>query len=295
MKSVVVSGVSSGIGRGLARELVGRGYRVFGSVRREEDAGRLAAELGANFRPLVFDVTDRAAVLRAAKEVGEELDGSGLAGLVNNAGTTLMGPMMHQPLDEVRTMFETNAIGLVSVTQAFLPLLGATRSSARPPGRILNIGSVSGRLATPFMAAYAGSKHAVEGVTDALRCELLPYGIDVVLIQAGPVKTKQLGKTTTAGHKAAYAGTDYAGALANFFKISENATKGGFSAEDFAKRVADTFEARRPRTRYTLIRQKLTYWTIPILLPDRVRDRVFGWSAGLLKRPVAERATEPKR
>lgn len=294
MKSVMITGVSSGIGEGLARELAGRGYRVFGSVRREEDAGRLEAEIGTTFRPLVFDVTDREAVLRAAEQVSEELGGSGLAGLVNNAGTTLMGPVMHQPLDEVRTMFETNAIGLISVTQAFLPLLGAAQSLTHPPGRIVNVGSVSGRLATPFMAAYVGSKHAVEGVTDALRIELLPYGIDVVLIQTGAVKTKQLGKTTTEDHRAAYAGTDYAQPLATFFEVSENARSGGFSAGDFAHRVADVFEAKRPKTRYTFTRQKFLYWTVPTLMPDRMRDRVYGRVAGLLKRPAARSAPGAK-
>lgn len=283
MKSVVVTGVSSGIGRGLARELVGRGYRVFGSVRKEEDAASLAAELGTCFSPLLFDVTDREAVLRAAQEVGTVLGDGGLAGLVNNAGITIFGPLMHQPLEDVRAEFEANVIGLVSVTQAFLPLLGATSPQTHPPGRIVNIGSVNGRLGTPFMAAYVGTKHAVEGVSDSLRRELLLYGIDVVVVRPGPVKT-EINRKATEHRSAAYAKTDYAKPLADFFRISAKATEGGYSAEEFGKRVADAFEAKKPRTRYTFLRQKLTIWTIPSLLPDRLYDRLLGRIVGLLRR-----------
>ncbi len=226
MKSVVITGVSSGIGHGLAKELVGRGYRVFGSVRQEADAEKLATELGERFVPLLFDVTDREAVLRAAEEVEAAVGDEGLAGLVNNAGIMIYGPLMHQPLVEVRDQYETNVIGLVPATKAFLPLLGVRRPQTYPPGRIVNIGSVNGRVATPFGAAYVGTKHAVEGVSDSLRRELLPYGIDVVVIRPGPVKTKIAGRATE-GRLAAYAETDYAEPLANFFEASEKATEGG--------------------------------------------------------------------
>lgn len=284
MKSVVVTGVSSGIGHGLAKELVGRGYRVFGSVRTEADAGRLAAELGTSFGPLVFDVTDEEAVLRAAEEVGETLGGGGLAGLVNNAGITIAGPMMQQPLAEVRAHFETNVFGLISVTRAFLPLLGATSPQTHPPGRIVNISSTEGKVSSPFLSAYAGSKHAVEGVSDSLRRELLPYGIDVVVIRSGPVETRNWSKTTE-GRVEAYADTDYAVTLANFFEVATNARKGGYSSEEFARRAADAFETKRPRTRYAMVSNKLTNWTIPSLLPDRLYDRLIGRIVGLLKEP----------
>ncbi len=157
--------------------------------------------MGENFTPLVFDVTDRAAVLRAAEEVGEALGGSGLAGLVNNAGTAIGGPLMLQPLEEVRAHFEINVLGLVSVTQAFLPLLGARKFRTHGPGRILSIGSVGGKIASPFIGAYAGTKHAVEGISDSLRRELLPYGIDVILLEPGAVRTEIWDKGGVAGRK----------------------------------------------------------------------------------------------
>lgn len=284
MKSVVVTGVSSGIGYGLAKELLGRGYRVFGSVRTEADAERLSAELGTRFGPLVFDVTDEEAVLRAAGEVGDALGGGGLAGLVNNAGITVAGPLMHQPLEEVRAHFETNVIGMISMTRAFLPLLGATRPRTHPPGRIVNISSTEGKVSSPFLSAYAGSKHAVEGVSDSLRRELLPYGVGVVVIRSGPVETRNWGKTTE-GRVEAYAETGYAGTLANFFEVATNARKGAYSSEEFARRAADAFEAKRPRTRYAIVSNKPTNWTLPSLLPDRMYDRLIGQSVGLLGKP----------
>ena len=283
MKSVVVTGVSSGIGYGLTKELVGRGYRVFGSVRREKDAERLEAEFGGRFAPLVFDVTDREAVLRASEEVGAALGDGGLAGLVNNAGITIAGPLMHQPLEEVRAHFETNVIGLISTTQAFLPLLGARRPQTHPPGRIVNISSTSGRVATPFTAAYNGTKHAVEGVSDSLRRELLPYGIDVIVIRPGSVRTEMTWKVTGPDVEEAYAQTDYAEPFANFIEVRDNFMKDGYSTEEFGRRAADAFEARRPRTRYNIVSRKLAVWTIPNLLPDRMFDRLLGRSMGLLR------------
>jgi NAD(P)-dependent dehydrogenase (short-subunit alcohol dehydrogenase family) len=283
MKSVVVTGVSSGIGYGVAKALIGRGYRVFGSVRREADAERLEAQLGERFAPLVFDVTDREAVLRAAEEVGGVLGTGGLAGLVNNAGVAIAGPLMHQPLEEVRTHFEVNVFGLISTTQAFLPLLGATRTRTHPPGRVVNISSVGGSVGQPFIGAYVGTKHAVEGVSDSLRRELLPYGIDVIVIRPGAVKTEIWGKAAEPGVEA-YADTEYAGPLADFQEYAANLAKGGYTPEEFGKRVADAFEARRPKTRYAIVPGRLTGWTIPTLLPDRLLDRIIGRSVGLLRR-----------
>ena len=137
MKKVVITGVSSGLGYGLAKELLGRGYKVFGSVRNEADAERVAAEMGKDFRPLLFDVTDSEAVFQAAQEVAAAVGEEGLSGLINNVGVAITGPLSDQPLEEVRVHFETNVIGLVCTTQTFLPLLGATTPQTQPPGRII--------------------------------------------------------------------------------------------------------------------------------------------------------------
>jgi NAD(P)-dependent dehydrogenase (short-subunit alcohol dehydrogenase family) len=279
MRSIVITGVSSGIGYGAAKEFAGQGYRVYGSVRKEEDAERLAAELGPNFTPLHFDVTDREAVFAAVEEVGEVLAGSGLAGLVNNAGTAIGGPLMHQPLEEVRAHFEVNVMGLVSVTQAFLPLLGAKRPRTHEPGRILNVSSVGGKIASPFIGAYAGTKHAVEGISDSLRRELLLYGIDVIVIEPGSVRTEIWDKGARGAER--YDDTDYAEALARFGEYAQGLAKDGYTPEQFGRFVREVFEKESPRTRYAIAPRKFSSFTVPRLLPDRWLDRLIARNVGL--------------
>jgi NAD(P)-dependent dehydrogenase (short-subunit alcohol dehydrogenase family) len=246
-------------------------------VRKEEDANRLTAELGSGFTPLLFDVTDSAAVHRAAGEVEETVDGAGLAGLVNNAGT----PLMHQPLDEVRRHFEVNVFGLISVTQAFLPLLGAKDHPAHKPGRIVNVSSVSGRVAEPFIGAYAGSKHAVEAVSDSLRRELMLYGIDVIVVRPGAVKTPIWEKGAVPVISGRYHRTDYSGPLNRFQDFAEKLVSGGDPPEKIGKFIRKVFEARRPKTKYAIVSGRFADWIVPTTLPDRWLDRLVGRSLGL--------------
>jgi NAD(P)-dependent dehydrogenase (short-subunit alcohol dehydrogenase family) len=209
MKHVVITGSSSGIGRAAVQDLVAHGYHVFGSVRRQADATELQSQLGQNFTPLLFDVTDEAAVQAAADKVSDLLNGQGLSGLVNNAGIGGGGPLMHQPLTEVQRMFEINVLGALRVTQAFLPLLGARFPQLHPPGRLVNISSIAGRIALPFLGAYAGSKHALEALSDSLRRELALYGIDVIVIEPGSVKTPIWERLEREGFANKYVDTHY--------------------------------------------------------------------------------------
>jgi NAD(P)-dependent dehydrogenase (short-subunit alcohol dehydrogenase family) len=279
VRSIVITGVSTGIGYGAAKEFVRRGYRVFGSVRKEEDAERLAREFGSGFVPLVFDVTDEEAVRAAAGEVGEALGGGLLSGLINNAGTAIGGPLALQPLGEVRTHFEVNVVGLVSVTQAFLPLLGMGRTGMNEPGKILNVGSTGGKIALPFIGAYAGTKHAVEGISDAMRRELLPYGIDVILIEPGAVRTEIWDKGASQAWR--YADTDYAEPLENFRRYAAGLDKTGYSPEEFGRYVSKVFEKKHPRTRYAIVPGRFANFTLPRLLPDRWLDRLIARNVGL--------------
>jgi NAD(P)-dependent dehydrogenase (short-subunit alcohol dehydrogenase family) len=189
MQSIVITGVSTGIGWGVTKLLIERGCRVFGSVRREEDAERLRREFGEPFIPLFFDVTQEEKVHAAAEQVRAQLNGETLFGLINNAGIAVGGPLMHLPTDEFRHQLEVNLVGVLIVTKAFLPLLGADRSLRGRPGRILNISSVSGKIGYPFMGPYAASKHGLEGFSESLRRELMLYGIDVIIIGPGSVAT----------------------------------------------------------------------------------------------------------
>src|SRR6267154_1997399 len=189
MKSVVITGASTGIGWATARLLLDRGFRVFGSVRNQADADRLKTEFGANFAPLLFDVTDEAAVLAAAREVRSALNGETLAGLVNNAGIAVAGPVLELAADEFRRQMDVNVIGPIISTQAFGPLLGSDPSLKGPKGRIVMISSVAGRNGNPLMSAYSTSKFAIEGLSESLRREMMLFGIDVIIVAPGPVKT----------------------------------------------------------------------------------------------------------
>src|ERR1700751_6317679 len=189
MRSVVVTGASTGIGCASAKLLLDKGFRGFGSVRKQGDAERLIGEFGANFTPLMFDITDEAAVLAAAREVRTALNGETLAGLVNNAGIAVPGPVLELSADEFRHQMNVNVIGPIIATQAFGPLLGADASMKGPKGRIVMISSVAGKNGNPLTPAYAASKHAIEGLFESLRRELMLFGIDVIVVAPGPVKT----------------------------------------------------------------------------------------------------------
>src|SRR6202790_5496239 len=189
MRSVVITGASTGIGWSSAKLLLDRGFRVFGSVRKQADADRLKSEFGANFTPLLFDVTDEAAGLAAARTVRAALNGETLTGLVNNAAVAVRGPVLELAADEFRRQMDVNVIGPIISTQAFGPLLGSDPSLKGPKGRIVMISSVAGKNGNPLMSAYSASKFAIEGLSESLRREMMLFGIDVIIIAPGPVKT----------------------------------------------------------------------------------------------------------
>ena len=214
-RSVVVTGVSSGIGLGAVKTLTAKGIHVFGCVRKQADADRLLKEVPEKVTPLIFDVTDDAAVRAGANYVRTALNGKTLFGLVNNAGIALPGPVLHQPLKDFRAQIEVNLIGAFTVLQAFAPVLGADRTLQCKPGRIVNITSLGGRIGSPFLSGYCAAKHGLEGLSESLRRELMLYGIDVIIIGPGAVKTPIWDKAEGAG-TSLYAGTDYAAPLKKF-------------------------------------------------------------------------------
>ncbi|MGO4214070.1 SDR family NAD(P)-dependent oxidoreductase, partial [Terriglobus sp. YAF25] len=175
-RSVVVTGASSGIGLATVKLLTRHGFHVFGTVRRQEDFHMLPSEC----TPLLMDVTDEASIQPAVEEVRSALGGETLAGLVNNAGIAVHGPLTYLPIDDFRRQLEVNLVAPVRLSQVFAPLLGADRSRTGPPGRIVNVSSVSGKLASPFLGAYAASKFGLEAVSESMRRELLLHGIDVI-------------------------------------------------------------------------------------------------------------------
>ena len=273
-QSVVVTGVSTGIGLATARVLAQRGVHVFGSVRKLADAERLRAELRDRFTPLVFDVTDVAAIRAAVPIVADRLGGETLMGLVNNSGIAVGGPLLYQPLEEVRHHLEVNVLGAVATVQAFAPVLGADRSRRGKPGRIVNISSVAGRISAPFLGAYAASKRALEGMSHSLRRELLMYGIDVIIVNPGSVVTPIWDKAEK-NEPSRYAGTDYEPFLRRFLEAALRSGRSGLPPEAVGEVVWTALTARRPRTFYPVVRHRLLNWTIPLALPARVIDRLI--------------------
>lgn len=280
MKRVVVTGTSSGIGHAVAQALLKRGFAVFGSVRREEDATRLAGEFGPRFTPLLFDVTREDRVYEAVQQVREQNGGEGLWGLVNNAGLCRPGPLSEISSSMVREHLETNVLGVFQVTRAFLPLLKGPPGGSRPPGRIVNISSVSGRIAYPFMGAYAASKHALEALSDAWRRELMPFRVPVIVIQPGPVNTRIWDKASSLS-------TDFSASA--YGPILEHVDllrmkRGALPVEWAARVVVRALCCRRPRTRYTITRSRLLF-RLAAGMPDRWLDRLAALKLRRLGKP----------
>jgi NAD(P)-dependent dehydrogenase (short-subunit alcohol dehydrogenase family) len=279
MRSVVITGTSTGIGHAAAKVLLARGFRVFGSVRKKADADRLKAELGANFVPLIFDVTDEAAVTAAACQVRSALTGETLAGLVNNAGVAVAGPALELSIDEFRSQMEINVIGPVIVTQAFGPLLGADRSLKGPPGRIVMISSVAGQHGNPLMAPYAMSKHAIEGLSESLRRELALFGIGVVIIGPGAVKTPIWQKAEQVD-VARFSNSPYLPALERLRAFMLAFAAQGLPPEQVADLVHTALTAARPKARYAIVPNP-GQMLLQRLLPKRVVDGIIAKRLGL--------------
>jgi NAD(P)-dependent dehydrogenase (short-subunit alcohol dehydrogenase family) len=279
MLSVVVTGVSTGIGWGITKVLIQNRFRVFGSVRKEQDGERLKKEFGETFIPLLFDITDEENVHAAAKQVQKQLHDETLFGLVNNAGIAVPAPLMHQPIADFRKQMEVNLIGQMIVTQTFLPLLGTDRALKGKPGRIVNISSVSGKNGYPFLGAYAASKHALEGFSESLRRELMLYGIDVIIIGPGAVATPIWDKANDVD-LSPYKDTDYIEAATGFRKYAVEDGKKGYPSEKVGKVVLTALTTPKPRVRYAVVPGNPLRLIIQELLPKRVIDGIIAKSLG---------------
>jgi len=284
-KNILITGASTGIGYDLAKVFVANGYRVFGSVRKQEDADRLSNELGQSFHALLFDVTDHKAVEKAGEEVTKMVGDEGLAGLINNAGIAVAGPFLDISADDYRNQFEVNLFGVIKVTQTFAPLLGAEKDHKAEPGRIVQISSVSGKFGMPFVSAYASSKHALNGFTDSIRKELLLFGISMVTIAPGPIQTPIWNKGVGEDKFVQFNDSFYAQSLEKYARefIKPMITK-GLTSEYLANRVLRIFESKNPKTLYTITAGKFFNYSIPRLLPAKALDNFVAKKLGFLKK-----------
>lgn len=269
MKSVVVTGASSGIGRAIAEQLVEDGFQVFGGVRKEEDAQRLSASLGEAFTPVHLDVTEPDTIDSASAEVGRTLGEQGLAGVVNNAGIARPGPLLHVPTEELRRHFEVNVVGVLQVTRSLVPLLKSDANTFHRPGRVVNISSTSGLVAFPFLGAYSASKHALEALSDVLRRELRFYGIDVVVIEPGNVETPMWDKIPD---PSSYEETDYDRRFRHFLHLQKEARRKALNPRTVARVVSRVLTCDSPKTRYFVVGSLLAGWLLRFRVPDRLLD-----------------------
>ncbi|MBV8798296.1 MAG: SDR family oxidoreductase [Alphaproteobacteria bacterium] len=283
MKSVVVTGASTGIGWGCVKVLAGKGFHVFGSLRKEADAARLKAEFGDRFTPLLFDVTDAAAVNRGAEQAAMALGNATLAGLVNNAGIAVAGPLLYLNIDELRHQLEVNVTGQLIVTQAFVPLLGADRSRQGAPGRIVMITSIGGRNANPFVGPYSASKFALEGLSESLRRELMIFGIDVIVVAPGAVATPIWDKAEQID-TSRYANTPYATSLNKVKDYLLTLGRKGFPPEKIGQAVHRALTISKPQVRYVVTPDPVQNF-MANTLPKRMVDNLISRQLGLKREP----------
>jgi NAD(P)-dependent dehydrogenase (short-subunit alcohol dehydrogenase family) len=262
---VIVTGASVGMGAATARELARRGFHVLAGVRRESDGDAIR---DTGIEPVIIDITDPAQI----ENLAGQFRGT-LRALVNNAGIAANAPVETLPLSEWRRSFEVNLFGHVAVTQAFLPALLLSK------GRIVNISSVGGKVAMATYGAYAGSKFALEAMSDALRRELAPHGVQVVVVEPGGVKTEMSDRgIATANRLAAEMTPDQRGRYGPMMQAivshTRAFTEAGVPADRAALVIADAVTDRRPRIRYTIGRDAATLTRLTRILPDRLLDRV---------------------
>ncbi|NYF11509.1 NAD(P)-dependent dehydrogenase (short-subunit alcohol dehydrogenase family) [Leifsonia sp. AK011] len=267
---IVISGASTGMGAATARDLAARGYHVLAGVRSEKDANAASA---AGIEPVLLDITVPDHISSLAARIDGDPNGRQLRAIVNNAGIAINAPVEALPLEQWRQQFEVNLFGHIAVTQALLPFL------RRSHGRIVNISSVGGKISLGTYGAYAGAKFAFEAVSDSLRRELLPQGVQVVVVEPGGVKTEMTGR----GIVRARSFVDdldsrqrelYGPLMQAVMSHAAAFTESGVSAEKAASVIATAATAARPKTRYTIGRDAAMMTRLARVLPDRVLDRI---------------------
>jgi NAD(P)-dependent dehydrogenase (short-subunit alcohol dehydrogenase family) len=266
MKTALVTGASSGIGAAIARQLIVDGYRVFAGARRVERMGDLTA---AGAVALSLDVTDDASMTAAIDAI--RADSGRLDVLVNNAGYGSYGSLEEVPIEEGRRQFDVNVFGLARLTQLALPMMRAQRS-----GTVVNITSIGGKIYEPFGSWYHASKFAVEGMSDCLRMELAPLGINVIVIEPGAIKTEwtEISRLNLLQHSGNGPYAPYAAAHAAMLGNADTSNLAS-APEVVAKTVSRALKTHRPRTRYATGGGARTAVFLRAILPDRWFDAML--------------------
>ena len=281
MRTVLITGVSTGIGKSIAIKLLENNFYVIGSVRKVEDARELEALFKDKFKSIILDVTDKDAIYNSVATVKEflEQNKSYLCSVINNAGIGIGGPLRYLDIEIYKKQFDVNFFGLINVTKAFLDLL--IESNNYPlKNKIINIGSISGKRSYPFVGPYTASKFALEGLTDSLRRELLIHDVDVVLIEPGPIKTPIWNKIPDIEDNP-FIKTEYEIPLRKLSKGYIEMGKKGFHPDVIGDKIVYILQTNKPKTRYVITPNKLMNYLVPGFLPDRWVDKIIGRMLGL--------------
>ena len=273
MKSVLITGASTGIGKACAVYLAQKGYHVFACVRTEISRSSLLSEDVKNLQPILLDVTKSDTIKDAEKLVREQVGDKGLYALVNNAGVVVSGPLECLSINEIKNQFDVNVFGLIEVTQMFLPLLRQCQ------GRIVNISSISGRVSLPFLGPYCSSKFALEAFSDALRLEVEPFGIKVCLVEPGPIDTPIWKKSENRGFQNKENSNKeimkhYEKSLQEFRSLTMESEKAALPVQKVVDAVYNSIHSNRPKIRY-VIGAKI-----------KLQSVLFHFFAGTCSRPV---------
>ncbi len=280
MKSVLVTGASTGIGRSTALQLDQRGWRVFAGVRKEADAVSLREAGSDRLEPLMLDVTDAGQVAAAAQRAESKLGEAGLDGLVNNAGIAVPGPLETLPIEDFKRQIEVNLTAQVAVTQAMLPAVRLAR------GRIVFITSIGGLMAFPMFGAYHAAKFGLEAVGDVFRQELRPWGISVSVVEPGSIATpiweRGQAEVEAIAGRAGDGHTDlYGEAMEAYREVARKTGERGIPPEKVAARIEHALSARRPRVRYLVGADARGQALASRILPDRLVDWVVARATGM--------------
>lgn len=282
-KTILITGTSTGIGYGTAKVFANAGYRVIATVRNTDDAERLKNEIGENLYPILCDVTYPEQVAELPAYVKKISENGWLDGLINNAGIEMVDPAELQSMDDICSQFETNVFGLISVTKTLLPLLGTDAISQNHSGRIFNISSIGGVLALPFLSAYASTKFAVEGYSHSLRRELQLFGIKVIILGVGAVKSEMWKKDKL--DSKSYKGTAFEIPFAKLRTMMQNAEQGAKTEKSIGEFILKIHEKKSPKVRYAFTPNQFFNWTLPSILPHSWVDGIFNMMLSI-KKPI---------
>jgi short-subunit dehydrogenase len=273
--TILITGCTAGIGRAAALGLARKGHRVFATGRRESVLAELREEAkGTKLETLVLDVTDAASIEAARAEVDRRTGGHGVDALVNNAGFAVLGPAEAVEDSELRRQFDTNVFGLMAVTRAFLPAM-----RERGTGRIVNISSMAGRITFPMMGVYHSSKYALEALSDALRNEVAPFGVKVVLVEPGFIRTEFTERAMSDVDR--FAASAYGPVMEKAIKVRDRFESTGVDASVVVRAIEKAIVSKRPRTRY--VTPFSTYFVLALfrLMPTGIMDAILQSVFGL--------------